>query len=168
MRQLPSVENVPLFRVEESEAGQELRGVLGLGAPEDSEPAAPAQESSQRSSEELQNLAQAVELPSSSHFVLDPTPRTPNLTGLPAQPPNDMQVDQPSVVPPVTLPQGQTPAQNALPMDSTLPSVKVTEEPPRPVLEPPQLPSWNPIGFTGDEDEEEDEIPSINMESDSD
>ena len=152
------MENVSLFRVEESEVEQELRAMLGLATPEDPEPAASAQSPPQASPGGPESPAQGVEPTPSSLLVPDP-----------AQSLSDMQVDQMKVLPVTTLPPDQTPVKEDPPLSNQTPStIKFNERPP-PVSEPLQPPSWNPIGFVGDEDEEEEEeIPSINMDSDSD
>jgi hypothetical protein len=166
VRPVPSLENVSLFRVEESEVERELRAMLGLTIPEDPEPEVSAQLPPQTSSTVFEGPAQAAET-TPSRVVPNPTPSVTNSSNPPAQSSNDMQVDQTSI--PSTLPRDQTPVEDISPTSNpTPPTVGFSERIP-PVFEPPQPPSWNPIAFVGDEDEEEEEeIPSINMDSDSD
>ena len=158
------MENVSLYRVEESEVEQELRAVLELASPGDPGPMVPAQDPPQEFLEIPQNPAQDVE-PSSS--VPDPAPQILNGRDPPAQPPNDMQVDQPNVTPTVALSHDKTSTISVPPANST-PAMTKSGEGLQPVSEPLQLPSWSPTGFLGDSDEDEEEIPSINMDSDSD
>ena len=165
VRPLPPVENVSLFRVEESEAEQELRAMLGLVTPEDPEAMVSVRSPPQTPSKGPENPADGIEPPSSSRLVLDTTP----ISNPPTPLSNDMQVDQAKIPPVTTRFPDQTSITDSLPLSNpTLPTIEFRERP-SPVSEPPQPPSWNPIGFVGDEEEEEEEeIPSINMESDSD
>lgn len=139
--------------------------MLGLASPEDPEPVISTQELTSGPPGGPQNSMQAMEETPPSPLVPDST-SIPNPTETIARPSNDTPVDQPNTTPLVALPQDQTLTEGDPPVDSAPPKTNFTEKPP-PVSEPPQLPSWNPIGFVGDEEEEE-EIPSINMESDSD
>lgn len=140
---------------------QELRAMLGLAPPGEPEPVVSVQESGQAPSEEPQNPMQDVE---SSSTVPNPAPK---ITNPPARSSNDGQVDQPKIAPIVALLQDQTLTKGVLPTNLTPATTKSSQGLP-PASEPPQVPSWNPIGFLGDEDEDEEEIPSINMDSDSD
>lgn len=138
---------------------RDLRTMLGLASPEDPEPVIPAQEPPKRSIEEPQNPTQDMEPAASSRPVPNLALEVPNPGDPPAQPSNDMQIDQPNVTPIVALPQSQTPTKGVAPAKFSEGKSPVSE---------PQLPSWNPVDFIGDEEEEEEEIPSINMDSDSD
>ena len=169
MQPLPSMENVSLFRVEESEVEQELRTMLGLATAEDPEFGVSAQLAPQEPSNGPEDPTEGTELTSSSRFVHDPAPSILNRSNPPAQSSNDMQVDQTKVPPTTTPPPDQTPIKGGpLVSNPTSSAIESSERLPL-VSEPPQLSCWNPIGFVSDEDEEEDEeIPSINMDSDSD
>ena len=163
VRPLPPLENISLFRAEESELERELRTTLGLAAPEDPQPTASSQLPPQALSEVPENPTRAVETAS---FALAPTPPILDSSNPPAQSSNDMQVEQTGVPPVIAPPHDQTPVKGAPPaLNQTPPMVEFNEKPP--VSEPPQAPPWNPISFVDDEDEEE-EIPSINVDSDSD
>ncbi|KAF9646174.1 hypothetical protein BDM02DRAFT_3100296, partial [Thelephora ganbajun] len=165
VRPLPPMENISLFRVEESEVERKLRIMLGLASSEDPEPVVSAQEPS-REPESTAQVVETTHLPSS---VPDPAPPILDSSNPPTKPPNDMQVDQTNTPPIIDAPQDQTPVKGVPSvLDPTPSTIRPNERPPL-VSEPPQPPSWSHIGFVGDEDEEEDEeIPSINMESDSD
>ena len=170
VRPLPSMENVSLFRAEESEVEQELRAMLELTMPEDPEPAVPTRLPPQGSSKEPEQPAQPIEPTSPSRLVPDPALPVLDPSSKPAQSLNNMEVDQTNIPSVTTLPPDQAPVKEDPPLSNPTPStIKLSERPP-PVSEPPQPPpSWNPIRFFGDEDEEdEEEIPSINMDSDSD
>lgn len=166
VRPLPPLENISLYRVEEGEAERELRAMLGLASPGDPEPVVFAEEPLRQPLEESQNPMQDVEPALPSHSVPSLTSQAPSQTDPPTQRSDDIQVDQPSIKPVVALPQDQTPTKN-VPPASTPAATKFSEGIP-PASEPPQLSSWNPTSFIGDEEEEEEEIPSINMDSDSD
>jgi len=169
LRPLPSMENVSLFRVEESEVEQELRAMLELAIPEDPEQAVPTRLPPQGSSKGPKQPAQPVELTSPPRSAADPAPPIFNPSNPPTQPSNEMQVDKTNIPPVTALPPDQTPVKGDPSLSNPTPSTIKHNEKPPPVSEPPQAPSWNPIGFFGDEDEEdEEEIPSINMDSDSD
>ena len=80
-----------------------------------------------------------------------------------------MWVDQVKVPSAPTRPPDEEPAKVDLPFSNLASSTIRSDKGSPPASEPLQPPSWNPINFVGDEDEEEDEeIPSINMDSDSD
>jgi len=159
------MENVSLFRVEESEVEQELRAMLGLATPEDPEPAVSTELPPRTSPKEPENPAQAVETASLAH---NPAPPITNSSNPHARSSNDMQVDQVKILPITAQSQDQTPVIDDPPLPNQSPStIKLSERSPQ-MSEPPQFPSWNPIGFVDDEEEEEEEIPSINMDSDSD
>ena len=156
------MENVSLFRVEESEVERELRTMLGLATPEDPEPTASAQLPPQVP----ENPTREVETTS---LVLDPAPPILNSSNPPVQSPNDMQVEQTNTPPIIAPPSDQqTSFKGVTPVSNIIPSTTGFGEGPPPVSEPPEPSSWNPIGFVDDEEEEEEEIPSINMDSDSD
>jgi hypothetical protein len=141
--------------------------MLGLASAEDPEPVASAQEPPPEPSKEFENTTPAAEVTPLSNLVPDSTFIT-NPTGPLGLPSNDMQVDRSNITSLVGLPQEQTPIEVVPPKDSSPPKTRFTEKSP-PVSEPPQPPSWDPISYVGDEEEEdEEEIPSINMESDSD
>jgi hypothetical protein len=159
------VENISLFRAEESETERELRAMLGLASPDDPEPVISTPELTSGPPGEPQNSMQAMEETPLSPLVPDSTSISNPAESI-AQPSNDPLVGQSNTTSLVAPPQDQTLTEGDPPAGSTPPKTGFTEKPP-PVSEPPQLPSWNPIGFVGDEEEEE-EIPSINMESDSD
>lgn len=166
VRPLPPLENVSLFRVEESEVEQELRDMLGLASAEGPEPVVSAHEPVQEFLGEPQNPVEPAGPP--PHSMLHPAPQTPNPRNSPAQPTNDTQVeDQPNTTHVVTLSQDKVPTEDSPPANSTPATTKFGEGLPS-ASEPPQPPSWEPISFVGDEEEEEEEIPSINMDSDSD
>ena len=168
VRSLPPVENVSLFRAEESEVEQELRAMLQLTAPEDPERTVSAQPLPQGSSRGPDDLAQGTE-PTSPRSVPNSAPPNVNPPNPPTASSNHMQMDQVKVPPAATLSQDQEPAKDDPPLSSPVPSTTRSDERPPPASEPLQPNSWNPISFVGDEDEEEDEeIPSINMDSDSD
>ena len=168
VRPLPPMENISLFRVEESEVEQELRTMLGLATADDSESGVSAQLAPQAPSDGPEDPAERTELTSSSRFVPDPAPSILNRSNPPAQSSNDMQVDQTKAPPVTTPPPDQTPInEGPLVSNPTSSAIKSSERLP-PVSEPPRPSSWNPIGFISDEDEEDEEIPSINMDSDSD
>ena len=154
------MENVSLFRVEESEVERELRTMLGLATPEDPEPTASAQLPPQVP----ENPTREVETTS---LALNPAPPILDSSNPPVQSSNDMQVEQMNTPPIIAPPPDQTSFKDATPVSSLTPSTTKFGGGPTPVSEPPEPPSWNPIGFVDDEDEEE-EIPSINMDSDSD
>ena len=156
VRPLPPMENISLFRVEESEMERELRTMLGLATPEDPEPTKPSQSPPQSSSEVPENSAQVMETTS---LVPSLDPSTP-----PTQLSNDMQVEQTKFPPDTAQPEDPTPVRDATPALNPTPST--VELGGRLPLVPEPSP-WSPIGFAGDEEEEE-EIPSINMDSDSD
>jgi hypothetical protein len=160
------VENVSLFRVEESEVERDLRAMLGLTSPDDPEPVVSAPEPRQESLEEPHDPTQDVELATSSRSMHGPAPQVPNPRDPPVQPSNDMQVDRPNITPINAQPQDQTPTKGVPPVHSTPATTEFSEGLPL-APDPAQLPSWNPFGFVGDEDDEEEEIPSINMDSDS-
>lgn len=166
VRPLPPLENISLYRIEEGEAERELRAMLGLASPGDPEPVVFAEEPLQPPLEESQNPMQDVEPTLPSRSVPSLTSQAPNQTDPPTQRSDDIRVDQPSIKPVVALPQDQTLTKDVPPASSTPATTKFSEGIP-PASEPPQLSSWNPISFIGDEEEEE-EIPSINMDSDSD
>lgn len=166
IRPLPPIKDVSLFRVEESEAERELQAMLKLASPGDPDPTIFAQVSPQEYLEELPNPTQDVEQVPLSHSVPNPAPKVPNPNDLSVQPSSDMQVDQSNITPIVTLPQDKIPTRGVSPVNSTPASTKSNEGIP-PASEPPQFPSWDPINFLRDEDEDEEEIPSINMDSDS-
>ena len=167
VRSLPPVENVSLFRVEESEVEQELRAMLQLAAPEDPERTVSAQPLPQGSSRGPDDLAQGIE-PTSPRSVPNSAPPNVNPPNPPTASSNHMQMDQVKVPPAATLSQDQEPDKE-LSLSNPVPSTTRSDERPPPASEPLQPPSWNPMTFVGDEDEEEDEeIPSINMDSDSD
>ena len=160
------MERISLFPAEESDLERELRTTLGLATSEDPEPTASPQLPPQTSSEVPENFAQAVET-----APLVPNPVLPILgsSNPPAPPSNDMQVEQADVPPIRTLPHDRVPVEDAPPAFDTTPSTIKSSERSAPVSEPPQPPPWNPISFIDDGDEDEDEeIPSINMDSDSD
>lgn len=157
------MENVSLFRVEESEAEKELRAMLGLGSPEDPEPTILP---SRISSKEPENPVQAVESTPPSRLVHGRTPILNPSEPL-AQSSNDMQVDQTNIPPVTAPPQNRTRIVDDPPASNPTPSTNKLSGRPPPVSEPPQpSSSWDPISFVSDEEEEE--IPSINMDSDSD
>ena len=158
------MENISLFRAEESELEREVRTTLGLATPEDPEPTVSSQSPPQALSEVPENPAQDAEtaslVPSAAPPILDSS-------NPPAQSSNDMQVEQTDIPPVIPLPHDHESAEDDPPGFNPTPSTIKAREGPVPVPEPPQLPPWNPISFTDDEDEDE-EIPSINMDSDSD
>ena len=78
-----------------------------------------------------------------------------------------MQTDQAKIPPATTLLQDQEPVKDVLPLSTPVASTIRSDEKTPPASEFLQPPYWNPITF-GDEDEEDEEIPSINMDSDSD
>lgn len=151
------MENVSLFRAEESGTERELRAMLGLITSEDLEPTASTQSPPNVPENSMQVAETASPIP-------DPGPSILNPPNPPAQPPNDMEVEQTNI-PLAIAPPDQAPVENATPVLNPTPSAIEFSERPAPVSEPP---SWNPITFVDDEDEEEEEIPSINMDSDSD
>jgi len=140
--------------------------MLGLVSPEDPEPIVSVQSPL---SEPPEKHGQAQGITPSPPLVPNSAPPVLNSPNPPAQSSNDMQIDQTSILPVTTLSQGQTPVEDTPPVLNPAPStIKFGEEAP-PMPEPPVPSSWNTIGFVGDEDEgEEEEIPSINMDSDSD
>ena len=140
--------------------------MLGLVSPEDPEPIVSVQSPL---SEPPENHGQAQGITPSPPLVPNPAPPVLNSPNPPAQSSNDMQIDQTSVLPVTALPQDQTPVGDTPPVLNPAPStIKFSEGVP-PVPEPPAPSPWNTIGFVGDEDEGEDEeVPSINMDSDSD
>lgn len=142
---------------------RELRTALGLATPEDPEPQESSQLLPQGPPEVLGNAVQTVETADPVH---DPIPSVPNASNPPAQSSEDMQVDQTNALPVIAAPQDQTPVEVVPPALDPVPSTSKSSERPPPVSEPPQ-PPWDPIGLVDDEEEEE-EIPSINMDSDSD
>lgn len=156
------MENISLFRAEESELERELRTTLGLATPADPEPTASPQLPPQASSEVPENSAQEAETTS---LVPDPAPPILDSSNTPAQSSNDMQVEQTDIQPVITPPHHQAPVEDASPMVKQIPPTIKSSERSAPVSEPPP---WNPISFVDDEDEEEEEIPSIDMDSDSD
>ena len=169
VRSLPPIENVSLFRAEESEVEQGLRAMLGLAAPDDPERTISAQPSPQGSSRGPDNPAQGTEPTSSPRLVPNSAPSIVDPPNPPADSSNIMQMDQVRAPPAATLSQNQEPTKDDLPLSNPVSSTIKSNERPPPAPEPHQPPSWNPITFVGDEDEEEDEeIPSINMDSDSD
>ena len=155
------MENVSLFRVEESEVERELRTMLGLATPEDPELTGSAQLPPQVP----ENPTREVETTS---LALNPAPPILNSSNPPVQSPNDMQVKQTNTPPIIAPPSDQTSFKDATPVSNLTPSTTKFGDGPPPVSEPSEPPSWNPIGFVDDEEEEEEEIPSINMDSDSD
>ena len=159
------MENVSLFRAEESELERELRTTLGLATPEDPEPTVFPRSPPQASSEVPNNSAQEAEPAALVSSVAAPIlgPSNP-----PAQSSNDMQVEQTDISPIISLPHDHAPVEDAPPVFNPTPSTIKSSERSAPVSEPPP-PPWNPISFIDYEDEDEDEeIPSINMDSDSD
>ena len=167
VRPLPPVDDISLFRVEESDVERDLRTMLGLASPEDPEPIAPSLEPPEASLEKSQNPTEDMEPAASSHSVLSPAPKIHNPSDSPAQPSNDMQVDQLDASPIIAPPQSQTPT-TSVPRANSMPATDKFSEGQLPASKPPQLHSWDPFGYVGDEEEEEEEIPSINMDSDSD
>ena len=135
---------------------QELQTMLGLAMPEDPEPKVSAQSPPQVSSKEPENPAQPVEPASSLCSFPDPAPLILNPPKPDARSSNDMWVDQMNITPVTTLPPDRTPAKEGPPLSNPTPST----------IKP--QPSWNPIGFVNEENEEEEEIPSIDMDLDSD
>jgi len=159
------MEDISLFRVEESEAEQELRSMLGLATPEDPEPMVSVELPPRALSKEPENPAHTVETTSLVH---NPAPPIHNSSNPPTQLSNDMQVDRMKIPPITAQSRDQTPVKDDPPLPNQSPStIKFSERPP-PASEPLQPPPWNPFGFIGEEGEEEEEIPSINMDSDSD
>ena len=164
VRPLPPIENVSLFRAEESELERELRTTLGLATSEDPEPTVSPQSPPQASSEVPKNFAQETETPSLVPTTVPPILDSPNP---PVQSSNDMQVEKTDIPPIISLPHDHAPVEDAPPVFNPTPSTIKPNDSSAPASEP-QLPPWNPISFIDDEDEEEEEIPSINMDSDSD
>jgi len=155
------MENISLFRAEESELERELRTTLGLAAPEDPEPMTSSQLPPQVSSEVPENSAQEAETAS---LVLIPAPPIPDSSNPPARSSNDMQVERTDIPPVIARPHDHAPVEDAPPVPNPTPPIIKSGERSAPVSEPPPY----PISFVDDEDEEDEEIPSINMDSDSD
>ena len=161
VRSLPPVENVSLFRAEESEVERELRGMLGLAAPEDPERMVSARPSPPGPSRGPDNAAQGIERTSSPRPVPNAAPSIVDPPNPPAALSNPTQVVQAEVPPAATLSPDQEPAKIDLPLPNLVSSTIPSDEGPPP--------SWKSMTSVGDEDEDEDEeIPSINMDSDSD
>ena len=136
--------------------------MLGLAAPEDPERMITGQPSPPGLSSGLDNTAQGIEPTASPRPVHSAAPSIVDPPNPLATSSNPTPVDQAEVPPAATPSPNQEPAKVDLPLSNPVSSTITSDE-------GPPLPSWNPITPVGDEDEEEDEeIPSINMDSDSD